>query len=161
MEKSSNFEESFKKVLMNEDDLGIVIRTHLHVEYEINQLLKVLVPVSEELDLDNLSYSQKVKILFIMGLRIDFKAMLISLGKLRNKFAHELGFKLNLLAVNNLYDSLSETSKEVLHESYMKSIDKPAPTYEELSVKDKFILIVIVIINAIRISKDEVKRQIS
>ena len=142
-------ELDFKTALEHEDDLGAVIRVHLHLEIYVNQIINLLVPNPEDLKPIGLDYFGKVHL--ISALRIDPQNLkvLLALGKMRNKFAHDLNYKLDKSNVKNLYETLSSFLKETLQNSHNKVRCKrefqDINKFEKLSPKSQFILIAVLI----------------
>lgn len=143
-------DEMFQEALFNEDELGSVIRVHLHVEYYINEILTKLVPYVDDLKPLNLDFNGKVNLICALGVKPEYKAVLSTLGNMRNKFAHNPFYKVTKSEVNNLYKALSPSDKEILqkaHKNNRKAHDiKP---YNELEPRDKFILIAVLIRNIV------------
>ena len=142
-------DEMFRKSLFDEDELGSVIRVHLHVEYHVNKIIEKLVPFPDDLSAINLDYNGKVNLICALGVKQEYKKLLSALGNMRNKFAHDPFYKLTKSEVNNLYKSLSAQDKDILQQAHDKTRnqvkdDKVKP-YKDLEPRDKFILIAVVI----------------
>ena len=82
------------EVLKGEDDLGVVIRTHIHIEAVLNDLIEKIFRESKYVDKMGLDYHQKVKLTLACGLDPRFEKPLNTLGTIRNNFAHRLEAKL-------------------------------------------------------------------
>jgi hypothetical protein len=134
-------DESFRNAIFDKDDLGCVIRSHLHIEYEFDLLLKELVPNMKALDKMHLDFSVKIQLAVALGVDELRLKPLVALSKIRNNFAHKPFYKLDKDSVNNLYKSLSSREKEI----YQTSLQKVAGKKNNLSQTDRFILCVIVI----------------
>lgn len=137
--------KEFYDTLDIEDELGRVIRVHLHIEHYINEALSILTPYHEDLKALNLDYFGKVTLLIALGVKPESMKILKSFGSLRNKFAHDLSFKLDKSVVNNLYKELSDREKETLQESYKATHGMPDCSFKELPPKDQFTLIALVV----------------
>lgn len=142
-------DEMFQKALFDEDELGSVIRVHLHVEYHVNKIIEKLVPYTEDLKPIHLDYDGKVNLICALGVKPESKTILSALGKMRNKFAHNPFYKLTGSEVSNLYKSLSERDKDILQKAHDRTRnqvegDKVKP-YKDLEPRDQFILIAVVI----------------
>ncbi|PLX33590.1 MAG: hypothetical protein C0605_16085 [Hyphomicrobiales bacterium] len=87
--------DKFYKLLMGEDELGVVIRSHIFVESVLDELLDQLIPYSRHLSSMNLSYHQKITLAVAMGLHEELQESLKALGKLRNDFAHKMDMQLD------------------------------------------------------------------
>jgi hypothetical protein len=110
--------DQFAQQLIAEDELGSVVRAHLHIEYYLDQLIEASVPNPGALpDLD-LDYSGRVKLLSILGFSDALTKPLHNLGGLRNNFAHKLNFKLTTERMRSLYETLDPTGKQIVHLAY-------------------------------------------
>ena len=136
-------DEMFHEALNNEDELGSIIRVHLHVEYQINEILSKLVQNTEHLKPLNLDYNGKVNLICALGVSSEYKTVLTTLGNMRNKFAHNPFYKITKVEVNNLYKTLPSSDKDILQRNYEKI--KKGKEYKKLGPKDKFVLIAIII----------------
>ncbi|HGE6056600.1 TPA: hypothetical protein ACGG7M_003463 [Vibrio cholerae] len=133
----------FLSALFQEDDLGAVIRVHLNIESQVNKLLSVLVPFPDELKPIRLDYFGKVHLISALGIEPEKIKVLLVLGKMRNKFAHDINYALDKSAINNLYESL-DLELKVQVQNYMVNIDNDSENIEKfnnLSSKDQFIII--------------------
>ena len=143
--------EMFQNALFNEDELGSVIRVHLHIEFYVNEIIERLVPFHKDLKPINLNYFGKVNLICALGVKQECKTTLIALGTIRNKFAHNPVYKLTKSEVNNLYKSLSEQDRSLLQASHNKTRKKQATkdskvkAYRDLLPKDQFIIIAVYI----------------
>jgi hypothetical protein len=54
------FDQSFLDALLSEDELGVVVRAHIHVEASLSEFIETLIPVPAELP--NLRYQQRVEL---------------------------------------------------------------------------------------------------
>ena len=102
---------AFSDDLAKSDDLGSVIRAHIHIENGVYSLVENLTPNAEHLKRLDLDYDQTVSLALVLGLDADWVPSLRAIGKLRNRFAHQLGTVLDDSTVNNLYESLPATGK--------------------------------------------------
>jgi len=81
--------ESLSGALRNEDDLGKVVRAHIHIEHELQEFIFFAAPVPDQLkSFDSMEFTEKVQLALLLGLTPDLKAALNATGRLRNKFAH-------------------------------------------------------------------------
>lgn len=141
-------DQMFSDALFNEDEIGSVIRVHLHIEYYINQILDKLVPYPEDLGPIQLDYFGKVNLICALGVKSERKGVLSAFGNIRNKFAHNPFHKLNKSNVRNLYDTLSSADKKILQEAHNKTRKNRNPVvkpYKELDAKEQFILIAVLV----------------
>ena len=133
--------------LRGEDDLGVVIRAHLHIESKLESLLRKLIPYYQHLEKARINYSQKVDLALAMGLKPEYSKVLRKLGKIRNDFAHKPGIDLTNRNVTDLYGALGQKDRDIVLEGY-KNTNKVIPEFpntpfNQLHYKERFILIVV------------------
>ena len=141
-------DNQFHEELCAEDELGSVIRAHLHIEQRLNLLLETLVPFYTELKPLNLDFESRVHLALAMGLKKDYKAPLLNLGNIRNKYAHKKGYKLSVSDSNNFYKTFAKEEKEIIQNGY-KTIPSKNTIWAKLTARDKFILCSIVLDNVL------------
>ena len=138
-------EAAFVDALFGEDELGVVVRAHIHIEAKLLELLELLVADTKYLERMDLGFAQRVNLAIALGLKSEHASGLSALGTLRNAFAHRLDVQLSEDRVNNLYAALSSSDKEVVRLAYNRTNDQmgrsDAPPFDKLSVKERFILI--------------------
>jgi hypothetical protein len=94
-------------VLIGEDDLGKVVRGHIYIEHELQDLIFFAAPNPDQLErFDDMEFSEKVRLALVLGLNANLKGGLTAVGKLRNKFSHRLDMRLGEEEANNLVASL-------------------------------------------------------
>ena len=60
--------ESLAEVLRAEDDLGKVVRAHIHIEHELQELIFLAAPNPTQLKpFDRMEYSEKVQLALVLG----------------------------------------------------------------------------------------------
>lgn len=111
-------DSQFISDLLREDDVGLVLRGHLHVEHQLIELISALLPFAKRCDWAKVSYRAKVQVAYGCGLPMDLKDLLDRLGTIRNEFAHSLTASITKQAVLDLYNSLSPRIRDVLKGSY-------------------------------------------
>jgi hypothetical protein len=138
-------DEAFIGVLFGEDELGVVVRAHIHVEAKLQELLELLVVDTKYFERMRLPFGQRVNLAVALGLQAEHAPALSALGTLRNAFAHHLDTKLSDERVNKLYDTLSPGDREVVQAAYEQTkirMSMPeVPQFESLGPKSRFILI--------------------
>ena len=77
---SPDLENDFRKALLEDDEIGIVIRSHLYIENLLDELLSLLPPFPEEYEEISLSYANKVRLVCAAGFDKNFKPMLLALA---------------------------------------------------------------------------------
>lgn len=110
--------DEFAQQLVAEDELGSVVRAHLHVEHHMEELVRAVVQNPGALKHLGLDFAGKVHLLSVVGFDDELTKPLLGLGSVRNKFAHRLNCKLTPQMMRELYDSLGKTGKQSVHEAY-------------------------------------------
>jgi hypothetical protein len=103
--------------LNSKDDLALVIRAHLYLESILIRQIETALAKKERFDCAKLNFPNKVNLAVSMG-RVDEAdcAALIALNGLRNKFAHNLGTKLDQENEFQLYKSFSKRQQTFVDE---------------------------------------------
>jgi len=109
---SPDLENDFRKALLEDDEIEIVIRSHLYIENLLDELLSSLLPFPEEYEEMNLSYANKVRLVCAAGFDKNFKPMLLALGSIRNKFSHDLNTKIDSELVKDLNSKMHPIARE-------------------------------------------------
>ncbi|MDF0378623.1 hypothetical protein [Methylophilus sp. YYY-1] len=131
----------FLNALFGEDDLGVVVRTHIYIESSINTLLDLLIPFPSELP--RLRYEQKLRLCCAMGMHKSLFAPLKELGDLRNAFAHKINAQLSAESVAKLLRSVSQDDRQAIIRTYSTTRRDADPTlpseFSELEPKSQLI----------------------
>ncbi|WP_394136468.1 hypothetical protein [Aliivibrio fischeri] len=108
-------EVDFKDLLLNKSDIESVIYTHIHIEHLVVNFLESSLPEPSHLKQMRLDYFSRVHLSLALGIASELKAPLVSLGKMRNDFAHNLGQSIDKNRINNFYDSFSSEHRQKIH----------------------------------------------
>ncbi len=105
--------EKYKSFLYQDHDvIGRVLKYHLISEYYINEYLTNKFP-NINFDSVDLRYFQKISLLPTNDHRVAFiKDGLKELNKVRNRFSHNLGAKIEMTDLTKMIEVLSITRKE-------------------------------------------------
>lgn len=107
----------FESAILQESNLGQVILTQIHIEHLIDDYIGVALDCPEELDpiLKELGYFGKVHLALALGLASNLKLPLLSIGSIRNSFAHKLNAAIDSNYINTFYKSFpSEERKNII-----------------------------------------------
>jgi len=105
--------EALSAALTNEDDLGKVIRAHIHIEHELQDFIFFAAPMPDQLkSFDTMEFTDKVQLALLLGLTPDLKVALNATGRLRNKFAHKLDMRIGEDEAKNLISTLTPSAKQ-------------------------------------------------
>lgn len=107
-------DEDFIAALTGEDELGVIVRAHIHVEAMLIRFLELFVANPAALDAMDLTYEQRVHLAVAFGFKKQYAAPLKAFGKLRNSFAHKINFKLKDSDVNNLYKAFDGDDRQII-----------------------------------------------
>ena len=106
----------------------MVLRAHLLVEAHLNALLDEFIG-PELTELQRLSFGQKVDLAIAFGwLGLSDRPALLTINRLRNRFAHDLKAKISSAAANSLKGQLSETMTTPVQKLYRLQ-DLPAERF--------------------------------
>jgi hypothetical protein len=140
-------EQAFVEALFGEDELGVVIRAHIHIEARLFDLLEALVGNPKYVERMGLDFAQRVNLAVALGLKPEHAPALLALGSLRNAFAHRLDTRLSEDRVKSLYDALSSADKHVVQLAYertkVQQNTPQLPALKKLDPKTRFILIAV------------------
>ena len=121
--------EELSKVLIQEDDLGKIVRAHIHIENELQDFIFFAAPNPTQVK-ERMEYSERVQLALILGLNAELKSALNAAGNLRNKFSHRLDMKIGEDEAKNLISTLAPVAKQrfqsLLKESFSELPNAPA-----------------------------------
>lgn len=159
MDDLQSTEAEFQSGLQGEDELGVVVRAHIHIEAMLIALIDALLVSPKHIEKMSLDYSQKVRLAIALGLLPQYESPLLALGTLRNAFAHRPGTSLSKSRVDSLYSSLSSEDKEIVQASHQMTRKKvpeaKVPRFSALGPKDQFILIAVALRALLAVAKKE------
>jgi hypothetical protein len=119
--------EQFLDAISREDNLGAIIRGHLHVESKLIQLIESALPEPGAIDLGRLQFPTKLELAVALGLITeDEKRGLAALNSLRNKLAHNVHYELVEMDQRQLFNALPKTVREALKEGFAKDLVFPS-----------------------------------
>lgn len=101
--------QRFIQALQSEDELGVVVRSHILIEAKLNEFLDAVVSFPKELP--SLRYYQKVELACALGLPTCHAPSLKALGDIRNAFAHNPDSGITNGIATKLRNSLSDIER--------------------------------------------------
>lgn len=113
---------AFFQVLENEDDLGMVIRGHIHLEHELREFIFAASPQPEEAKLSEYDYVGLLGLAMTLGLDSTLEAGLLAVGRLRNKFAHRLDIRLTEDEAKKIYATLLPSVRADAEQSWTQTV---------------------------------------
>ncbi len=151
---SSDADKLFFDDLTREDDLGLVVKAHLHIEYQLAEFIQLSMPSPEKCDWARVGFAAKLEVALGLGLPDQLRKPLEAIGKLRNSFAHNLSYSQAQVDAVALYNGLPARLHAGVKETYRRirgSELKPS----KLSNRD---LLVIMLLNLRQAIQAEVQR---
>ena len=147
IEGQAGRDQEFYSALRGEDDLGMVVRAHIHTEHTVRAFITAAAPVPEQVKFSAMDFDATVRLALVLGLDAEFQKGLSSLGSLRNKLSHRLDMRIGEEEANNLYESLGPVTKRVVHHSFARvRNDEPGKhtdTFTKLVPRDRLLLCLI------------------
>jgi len=144
--------DEFARAVVGEDELGTVVRAHIHIEYELEQFLNAALPYPEEIG--RLEYAMRVRLALAMGLRVGLKAPLNSLGSIRNKFSHRLDAQITAKDMLDFHNTFAAVDKHAIDHAFetmrSRNSDQKFTVLKALSDKSKFALFAAGLLSAVR-----------
>lgn len=147
--------DDLSEALKNEDEVGRVIRAHIHIEKLINDFLEIALDKPIHLKPMQLDYFGKVNLSACIGFPEELKKPLLFMGKTRNDFAHNLNQKIDKSRVNDFFDTFSHLHKdEIVNTSVNKSLSwvSEGKSWTNIDAKDKFMVMCFSLYYAIKIA---------
>lgn len=139
-------DEELSKHLSAEDEMGVVIRAHIHIEANLSEFIDKAIPHPELLS-KRMPYESRVRLACSLGFEKEYLDSLKLLGDIRNEFGHKLNARLTDEKVNELYSKLPSMARNgvlVAYEATKNKLEKhDAPAFDKLSAKDRFSLIAV------------------
>lgn len=147
MPERPTIDKLFYQHLIAEDELGVVVRAHIHLEASLNEFVETLIPYPERLP--RLLFEARLRLACALGLRDDYFEALKFFGDLRNRFAHKLDAKLDDATLNDLHSKLPADGRELTLQAYERTNEQRGetsrPDFKALAAKDRFVLIAVVL----------------
>lgn len=140
-------DEAFFMHLNSEDELGVVVRAHIHIEASLNAFVDARVPYPDRLP--RLPYEGRLRLACALGLMHSHFDALKVLADIRNSFGHRVDAKLTDGKLKELYGKLPPETQELVVRAYemtnrQRGFINP-PEFPSLSPKDRFVLIAVML----------------
>ena len=136
---------TFIDALNSEDDLGMVVRAHIHIEHELREFVTSAAPRPDQVK--EMNFDGTIRLALVLGLDATLKPPLNAIGNLRNKFSHRLGMKLGSQEVNDLFATLSPQQKKMVQELYKEQGGK---NIQAAPIADRVRFVFITLVVALR-----------
>ena len=116
--------QAFNQDLLREDELGMVLRAHLHIERELVLFIKARLAPASVFDTLELDYDHTIKLAIALGLDPIYRPALRFVGTLRNRFAHQLGITILTDDARNFHQALDPYARQVAADRYRETNEK-------------------------------------
>ena len=104
------FGECFAELISTKNVMLVVVRGHLYCEAALAEALRKHLKCPEEIQIDRLGFQAKVNLISALGaIGLELKPGLTQLGKLRNKYVHQLDYEATESDQTDLINSLKST----------------------------------------------------
>lgn len=117
---SDESDQLFFDDLAREDDLGLVVKAHLHIEHQIAEYISAYMPAPTECDWSRVGFAAKLEVALGLGLPVHLRKPLEAVGKLRNSFAHNLQYSQAEVDAIALYNGLPVRLHAGVKETYRR-----------------------------------------
>lgn len=143
------FNQQFANDIAKEDDVGMVLRGHLHIELQLKEFISLFLPFVERCDWKKINYRQKIEFALSCGLPEDMRTPLEKIGGLRNAFAHQLNADIQKKTGIDIYNSVSTRHKNTIELCYKELGRKEPFMLNQLDDKEILQLLLVAIHSAI------------
>lgn len=110
-----------------EDLFSVIIKGHLYCESVLSHLIEEVLPYPEHLNIARLDYQAKVNLCCALGVVPErYKTSLTHLGKLRNKFSHNLNFSLSEVDEQDFMNLIKSTLGEPIQYLFNTNFEFPS-----------------------------------
>ena len=154
-------DDQFFDSLRGEDELGAVVRAHIHIEARLNQVVEALTPHPKHLP--NLRYEQRLRLAVALGLNDQILAPLKILGDIRNEFGHRLDTKLTQGMVDKLFKSFAPDDSEVVRSAYQTTQSQlptvTIPPFEKAGARTQFVMIAVALDKYLILAEREARQR--
>lgn len=104
--------KKFNEDTEGEDELQVILRGHLYLEYELEKLLRLELAEPDCILTNRFMFASKVNLAVALGLLPkDIKKMYEKLNSIRNNYAHQLDFKITEKHLNDIVSCMNESVK--------------------------------------------------
>jgi hypothetical protein len=140
-------DKRFSRHLLSDDELGAVVRAHIHIEANLRAFVEM--KVKSPTHLPRLTYEARLRLAVALGFDEQYLDSLKYLGDIRNAFSHNLEAKLTDASMTQLYSKLpADAQQDVL--LHFKSVvadwgEKTPRDFFAMSPKNRFVLMVAIL----------------
>ncbi|EJB04367.1 hypothetical protein Rleg9DRAFT_3220 [Rhizobium leguminosarum bv. trifolii WSM597] len=106
--------QEFNDIVTSGDPLTVVIRSTVVIEHELTLLIEERVHTPSALKSMDLTYNQTASLAVALGVHTRLLPPLNALGKIRNRFAHQLIKTFSKNDADNFYKSFAQEDKDII-----------------------------------------------
>jgi len=129
--------KSFVEALSGEDELGMVVRAHIHIEHELRQFVISAAPNPSQVKFAETDFDGTVRLALVLGLDAELKQALNAAGHLRNKFSHKLEMKLGEQEAKNLFATLTPDDMKTMEQLYSNMENVQPRILRQAPIRDR------------------------
>ena len=149
----------FIQDLQREDDVGLVLLGHIHIEHQLIELISEVLPFPDRCDWQKINYATKVALAHSCGLPEQLRETLAKIGRLRNEFAHNLDAAISKKGVLALYNGLPGFYREAIIGTYHVMNRGPFQGPAKLPPRDLLVLVLLNTRQAVKAGVDTLRGQ--
>lgn len=142
--------------LQRDDDLAAIVRSHLHMEARLIEIVEASLRRPERLDQLRLTFPKLLELAICVGLDDGLRKPLLALNALRNAVAHNLQQKLTQERVSGIYNAFAQLEKDATQASYhavLRETGKGGPSFDACALRDRFAMMVLTLQGALIMHK--------
>ena len=93
LEGLSERDQAFYAALQGEDDLGVIVRAHIHIEHELHEFIKLSAPKADQIKFSDYDYDGLLKLALVLGFDPALKSGPVRDRHFAKQVAHRLEMK--------------------------------------------------------------------
>ena len=151
-------EQKYYDTMSGQDAFTVVIRGAAYLDHELGKLLASTAAEPRYLEKMNLDYEDRCLLAFALGLAVDLKPALTTVGSLRNALAHQPQRELQAGDATDLFNKLPSDMRESIPKMLRDRVISPKVTsFNNLNPLDKYVLMLVMLRAAITAARHQVE----
>lgn len=151
-------EQKYYNTMSGQDAFTVVIRGVAYLDHELGKLLASSVAEPKYVEKLNLDYEGRCLLAFALGLTINLKPALTTVGSLRNALAHQPQRELQLGDATDLFNKLPSDMRENIPKMLRDRVISPnVSSFNKLNPLDKYVLMLVMLRAAIIAARHHVE----
>ena len=103
--------EKFIEFLEKEDNLVVILKTHLYIEAELSRMIMKYFPNNDGLDLTKINFPSKVYLARSLGLFSKEEAKIyVELNNIRNKYGHNFYYEISDTQITKMLNRMKKVN---------------------------------------------------